>query len=177
MTSCDGAEPISTKADWEDLVLDAQTRRAVEDIVTWQQHRRELEHEAKRGLAVLFYGPPGSGKALAAELIARASGRHAWRVDLAALISKYIGETEKNLARIFDQAANEDWILFFDEADALFGKRDANDRAANQQVAYLLQRIEDFPGVVILATSLSSHLDEAFARRFQSVIRFGKAGG
>ncbi len=177
MTSCDGAEPISTTSDWEDLVLDAETRRAVDDIVSWQQHRRQLEHEMKRGLAVLFYGPPGSGMAAAAGLIARARGRQAWRVDLGALVSKYIGETEKNLGRIFDQAANEDWILFFDEANALFGKRNANDRAANQQVAYLLQRIEDFPGVVILATNLSSHLDEAFARRFQSVIRFGTAGG
>ncbi len=181
MTSCDGAEPISTTSDWEDLVLDAQARRAVEDIVSWQQNRRQLEHGTARGLAVLFCGPAGSGMAAAAGLIAGACGRPAWRVDLAALVCKYAGETEKNLARILDHATSEDWILFFDGADALFGKRgeagDANDRAANQQVAYLLQRIEDFPGVVILTTKLRSHLDEAFARRFQSVIRFGAAGG
>jgi SpoVK/Ycf46/Vps4 family AAA+-type ATPase len=177
MRSCEDAEPISTAADWKDLALDAQAWRAVDDIVKWQQHRPELEHGPKRGLAVLFYGPPHREKRLAAELIARARGGTAYRVDLGALVSKYMGETEKNLARIFDRAAIENWILFFDEADALFGKRsetrDANDRAANQQVADLLQRIEDFPGVVILATNLSSHLDEAFARRFQAVIRFG----
>lgn len=171
MRSCEDAEAISTAADWKDLILDAETRRAVDDIVTWQKHGRELEHGPKRGLAVLFDGPPGE-MATAAALIARSCGRHACRVDLGALATKYIGETEKNLERIFDHAAEEEWILFFDEADALFGKRD---RAANQQVAYLLQRIEDFPGVVILATNLHTHLDEAFARRFQTVIRFGTA--
>ena len=180
MRSCEDAEPISTVADWKDLALDAQARRAVDDIVKWQQHRPELEHGPKRGLAVLFYGPPGTGMTIAAALIARACGGTTYRVDLGALVSKYVGETEKNLARIFEQAANENWILFFDEADAVFGTRtearDANDRAANQQVAYLLQRIEDYPGVVILATNLSAHLDEAFARRFQAVIRFGMGG-
>ncbi|HEX4293000.1 MAG TPA: ATP-binding protein [Rhizomicrobium sp.] len=176
MRSCEDAEPISTAADWNDLVLDAEARRAVDDIVTWQKHRSELEHTPKhehglkRGLAVLFYGSPESAKVLAAKLIAQACGRQARRVDLAALVSKYIGETEKNLGRIFDRAAEEGWVLFFDEADALFGKR--NDRAANQQIAYLLQRIEDYPGVVILSTDLSARLDEAYARRFQSVIRF-----
>jgi SpoVK/Ycf46/Vps4 family AAA+-type ATPase len=178
MASCDGAEPISTARDWDDLVLDAAARRAVDDIVSWRRHAPELEHGAKRehgtkrGLSVLFYGPPGAGRALAAELIARACGGHAYRVDLGALVSRYIGETEKNLARIFDRAAAEGWVLFFDEADALFGKRDGNDRAANQQIAYLLQHIEDYPGVVILATNLRTHLDEEFARRFQSVVRF-----
>ena len=92
------------------------------------------------------------------------------------VVSKYIGETEKNLARVFDQAATRRWILFFDEADALFGKRgavsNANDHHANQEIAYLLQRVEDFPGVVILASNLRSNLDEAFSRRFQSMIYF-----
>ena len=92
------------------------------------------------------------------------------------IVSKYIGETEKNLAKVFDMAENRNWILFFDEADALFGKRTStntsNDRHANQEVAYLLQRIEDFPGTIILATNLRSNIDEAFSRRFQSVIYF-----
>jgi SpoVK/Ycf46/Vps4 family AAA+-type ATPase len=99
-----------------------------------------------------------------------------YRVDISRVISKWIGETEKNLASLFDHAQHQDWILFFDEADSLFGKRtetrNANDRASNQQISYLLQRIEDFPGVVILATNLRSHLEEAFARRFQSMVHF-----
>ena len=99
-----------------------------------------------------------------------------YRVDLSMIVSKYIGETEKNLARVFDMAENRNWILFFDEADALFGKRTttntSNDRHANQEVAYLLQRIEDFPGTIILATNLKSNIDEAFSRRFQSVVYF-----
>jgi len=99
-----------------------------------------------------------------------------YRVDLSMIVSKYIGETEKNLARVFDSAENRNWILFFDEADALFGKRTSaqtsNDRHANQEVAYLLQRIEDFPGTVILATNLRTHIDEAFSRRFQSLVYF-----
>lgn len=99
-----------------------------------------------------------------------------YRIDLSMVVSKYIGETEKNLAKVFDLAQNRNWILFFDEADALFGKRttanSSNDRHANQEVAYLLQRIEDFPGTVILATNLLNNIDEAFLRRFQSVIYF-----
>ena len=99
-----------------------------------------------------------------------------YRIDLSMLVSKYIGETEKNLSNVFDQAENKRWILFFDEADSLFGKRtqtsNANDRFANQETSYLLQRIEDFPGVVILATNLKTNMDDAFSRRFQSVIHF-----
>ena len=96
------------------------------------------------------------------------------------MVSKYIGETEKNLATLFDHAQNRDWVLFFDEADSLFGKRteqrSSNDRAANQQVSYLLQRIEDFPGLVILASNLRGNMDEAFSRRFQSIILFRMPG-
>lgn len=99
-----------------------------------------------------------------------------YRIDLSMIVSKYIGETEKNLAKIFDRAEHQNWILFFDEADALFGQRSegnsSNDRHANQEVAYLLQRIEDFPGMVVLATNLKDNLDEAFFRRFQSVLYF-----
>ncbi len=116
------------------------------------------------------------GKSLTASLLGKSANMDVYRIDLSKVVSKYIGETEKNLSNIFDMAENKDWILFFDEADALFGKRtsasDSKDRYANQEVADLLQRIEDFPGIVILATNLKSNLDEAFARRFQSMIYF-----
>ncbi|MFM8489056.1 MAG: ATP-binding protein, partial [Bacteroidota bacterium] len=107
------------------------------------------------------YGPPGTGKSLTAALIGKEVKREVFRIDLSQVVSKYIGETEKNLAGVFDRASNSQWILFFDEADALFGKRsdtkDAKDRYANQEVAYLLQRIEEYAGVVILATNLKSN--------------------
>lgn len=177
------AERVTTPYAWDDLVLDPPTREEVEDIVTWVRHQDVLMREwrlaqrLKPGFRVLFYGPPGTGKTLTACLMGKATGLAVYRIDLSKVVSKYIGETEKNLARLFDQARHQDWILFFDEADALFGKRTesrtANDRAANQQISYLLQRIESFPGLVILATNLRSNLDEAFARRFQSMIHFG----
>src|SRR6185436_16547972 len=104
-------------------------------------------------------------------VIGKMLGLPVYRVDLSRVVSKYIGETEKNLAALFDHAGDGDMILFFDEADALFGKRGetrtANDRHANQQIAYLLQRIEDCPGLVILASNLQANIDQAFARRFQ----------
>jgi SpoVK/Ycf46/Vps4 family AAA+-type ATPase len=135
-----------------------------------------LAKRLKPGYRALFYGPPGTGKTLTASLLGKTSGKEVYRIDLSMIVSKYIGETEKNLAGIFDLAEHRDWILFFDEADALFGKRTAanssNDRHANQQTAYLLQRIEDFPGVVILASNLKANIDEAFTRRFQSIIYF-----
>lgn len=135
-----------------------------------------LSRFLKAGYRSLFYGPPGTGKTLAATLLGKRNEMDVYRVDLSMIVSKYIGETEKNLARVFDLAENRNWILFFDEADALFGKRTStntsNDRHANQEVAYLLQRIEDFPGIIILATNLRSNIDEAFSRRFQSVIYF-----
>ena len=176
------AQQITTRHDWDDLVLDAATRDEVSDIVTWMKHERDLLHgwglqkRLKAGYRCLFYGPPGTGKTLTACLLGKATGFPVYRIDLSKVISKYIGETEKNLASLFDRAENRRWILFFDEADSLFGKRtesrNANDRAANQQISYLLQRIEDFPGVVILASNLRTHMDEAFSRRFQSLVLF-----
>ena len=128
----------------------------------------------------MFYGPPGTGKTLTASLLGKSAGLDVYRIDLSMVVSKFIGETEKNLANVFDQAENKNWILFFDEADALFGKRtqasSSNDRHANQEVSYLLQRVEDFPGVVILATNLKANLDDAFSRRFQSMIYFPMPG-
>ena len=176
------AQEIATDLEWDDLVLDPVTRQEIEDILTWVQNKDvlmnqwQLKQRVKPGFRSLFYGPPGTGKTLTACLLGKKSGLPIFRIDLSKVISKYIGETEKNLARLFDRAQHQDWILFFDEADSLFGKRietqNSNDRAANQEISYLLQRIEDYSGLAILATNLRSNLDDAFSRRFQAMIRF-----
>ncbi len=176
------AKLIATKLEWDDLILESQILTQVEEIITWIKHGSTLLNEWDLGRRImpgfrsLFYGPAGTGKTLTAGLIGKKAGREVYRVDLSMVISKYIGETEKNLGKIFDKAENKRWILFFDEADALFGKRtdigDAHDRYANQEVSYLLQKVEDYNGVVILATNYKSNLDEAFLRRFQSTIYF-----
>ncbi|TAJ12223.1 ATP-binding protein [Marinilabiliaceae bacterium JC017] len=176
------AKRVTTPLDWENLVLSHEVLEDIEDINTWIRGHGQimdnwgLRRIIKPGYRCLFYGPPGTGKTLTATLLGKRNQMDVYRIDLSMVVSKYIGETEKNLANVFDQAENKNWILFFDEADALFGKRtqagSSNDRHANQEVAYLLQRIEDFPGIVILATNLKSNIDEAFARRFQSVIYF-----
>ncbi len=136
----------------------------------------DLKKRIKPGFRVLFYGASGTGKTFTAALLGKYTGREVYRVDLSMIVSKYIGETEKNLSGVFDKAENKDWILFFDEADALFGKRtgvnDAHDRYANQEVSFLLQRIENYDGLAILSTNLKRNMDEAFMRRFQSVIYF-----
>jgi AAA+ superfamily predicted ATPase len=176
------AQKIITEMDWDDIVLDHTVMEQVEEINTWMQHGTTLlqdwglSKKIRPGYRALFYGPPGTGKTLTATLLGKAACRDVYKVDLSMIVSKYIGETEKNLSKIFDIAQHKNWILFFDEADALFGKRTAanssNDRHANQQTAYLLQRIEDFPGVVILASNLRANMDEAFTRRFQGIIHF-----
>jgi AAA+ superfamily predicted ATPase len=176
------ARSIETQLSWDDLVLHPGTRRQVEEIETWLDHGDTLLNEwgmapkLRPGYRSLFYGPPGTGKTLTACLLGKATGRDVYMVDLALVVSKYIGETEKNLARVFDQAQHKGWILFFDEADALFGKRsetkDAHDRYANQEVSFLLQRIEVFDGIAILASNRRENLDTAFTRRFESIIYF-----
>lgn len=176
------AKRVTTPLGWEDMVLDYQVALQLEEINAWITHHQVIMEDwglkriLKAGYRSLFYGPPGTGKTLAATLLGKRNEMDVYRVDLSMIVSKYIGETEKNLARIFDLAENRRWILFFDEADALFGKRTSaqtsNDRHANQEVAYLLQRIEDFPGTVILATNLRSNIDDAFSRRFQSIVYF-----
>src|SRR6185369_7694969 len=128
------------------------------------------------GVNVLFSGPSGTGKTMAAQVVAGALGLDLYRIDLSRVVSKYIGETEKNLGTIFDEAQSSNAILFFDEADALFGKRsevkDAHDRYANIEVAYLLQRIESYDGVAIMATNLRQNIDEAFTRRLDFLVDF-----
>ena len=180
------AKRIETGMEWEDLVLEPHAMEEVEEIRTWIQHGATLlndwgmGHKIKPGFRSLFYGPPGTGKSLTACLLGKTFSMEVYRIDLSLVVSKFIGETEKNLSQVFDRAIHQQWILFFDEADALFGKRtqtsSSNDRYANQEVAYLLQRVEDFPGVVILATNLKANIDEAFARRFQSMIYFATPG-
>lgn len=176
------AERIETLMTWDDLVLPATTYQEVQELLVWLQHGDTLlrgwgmNRIIKPGYRALFHGPPGTGKTLTAALLGKLTGRDVFRVDLSMIVSKFIGETEKNLAHLFDRAENKDWILFFDEADALFGKRtgvrDAHDRYANQEVSYLLQRVETFGGLVILASNFKANIDEAFIRRFQSIIHF-----
>ncbi len=176
------AKRIETGLDWSDLVLSNSTLEQVNEINLWIRHSKTLLHEwglEKRlapGYKVLFYGPPGTGKTFTASLIGKQTGFDVYRIDLSMVISKYIGETEKNLSGIFNAASDKEWILFFDEADALFGKRsdlkDSHDRYANQEVAYLLQKIEEHNGVVILSSNMRSNIDDAFTRRFQNVIHF-----
>jgi len=176
------AELVEIKMDWNDLVLNAQTLSEVKGLLTWLKHGQVLldDHgmgkRLKPGFRALFHGPPGTGKTLTAGLLGKHTGRDVYKVDLSMVVSKFIGETEKNLANLFDRAENKDWILFFDEADALFGKRtnvrDAHDKYANQEVSFLLQRVESYAGLVILASNFRSNIDEAFSRRFQSIIHF-----
>ncbi len=176
------AKRVNTNLDWDDLVLAPFVMEEVMEIKSWVEHEQLIQERwglkkmVKPGYRALFHGPPGTGKTLTASLLGKALDKEVYRIDLAMTISKYIGETEKNLAKVFDLAEYNDWILFFDEADALFGKRtitqSSNDRYANQEVSYLLQRIEDFPGLTILASNFKSNIDDAFARRFQSMIYF-----
>lgn len=176
------AKKIESSLDWDDLIVDDSVRISLNEISDWLHYKSLILDEwnfntrLKKGYRVLFYGPPGTGKTFAATLIGKSCEKAVFRVDLSMIVSKYIGETEKNLAGLFDMAEGKDWILFFDEADALFGKRTeakgSNDRYANQEVAYLLQRIEDYKGLIILATNLKDNIDEAFGRRFQTTVQF-----
>lgn len=178
------AQLLETDMIWEDLIIPNHTKSQLENLENWLQfHDQLLQHpelgkRTKKGYRTLFHGPPGTGKTLTASLLGKYAKRPVYRIDLSLLVSKYIGETEKNMAGIFKRAENKDWILFFDEADALFSKRtetdSSNDRFANQEVSYLLQRVENYNGMVILATNFKQNIDEAFIRRFQSLIHFPK---
>ena len=176
------AREIHTKMVWDDLVLPQETIDQIRDLENWLNYGNilledwHMDRKLKPGYRVLFHGPPGTGKTLTASLLGKYTGREVFKIDLSLVVSKFIGETEKNLANLFDKAENKNWILFFDEADALFGKRtnvrDAHDKYANQEVSFLLQRTENYAGLVILATNFKNNIDDAFARRFQSHIYF-----
>ena len=169
---------------WDDLVVPDRQRELLQSISAYLRHRDRVLSEwgyektvaRTQGLKVLFAGESGTGKTMSAQVLAAELGLEMFRVDLATIVSKYIGETEKNLDRIFNAAEGSNAILFFDEADALFGKRseisDSHDRYANIEVAYLLQKMEGYPGAVILATNYRRNIDDAFVRRLDFVIDY-----
>ncbi len=180
----DLAERIDARAGWDDLVLPAEQRRSLTEIVAHVRRRGIVYRRwgfgaassRGHGVAALFGGPSGTGKTMAAEVVARELALDLYRIDLSSVVSKYIGETEKNLQRIFDAAEAGGAILLFDEADALFGKRsevkDSHDRYANIEVSYLLQRMESYRGLAVLTTNLPDALDPAFRRRLRFIVQF-----
>ena len=175
--------PIDTSVGWADLILPERDTAALHELCARVRHRGRVLDEwgfarglLGRGVLGLFAGPPGTGKTLAARVVAAELDLPLFRVDIGQVVSKYIGETEKNLARVFSSAAGTGAVLLFDEADALFGKRtavrDSHDRYANQEVAYLLARVEEYDGLALLTTNLSDNIDAAFLRRVTTVLSF-----
>jgi ATP-dependent 26S proteasome regulatory subunit len=178
------ARKINPRYGWDDIVLPGDQVDLLNEIVSTVRCRPKVLDEwgigrklaSSRGVTALFSGPPGTGKTMAAEIIAAELNLDLYKIDLSTVVSKYIGETEKNLERIFNEAETSNAILFFDEADALFGKRsevrDSHDRYANIEISFLLQRMEAYNGVTILATNLRANLDDAFTRRLQFAVDF-----
>ncbi len=178
------ARKVQPKFRWHDIVLPQDQMLQLREIADWVKHGSRVYDEWNfdskvslgRGLNVLFAGPSGTGKTMAAEILANELSIDLYKIDLATVVSKYIGETEKNLDRVFGEARSSNAILFFDEADAIFGKRsevrDSHDRYANIEIAYLLQKMEEYDGIAILATNLRKNLDEAFARRMHFCVEF-----
>jgi SpoVK/Ycf46/Vps4 family AAA+-type ATPase len=178
------ARKLKPQYTWDEIVLPMEQITQMTDICNQVKYRQlvfgEWGFDQKlslgKGLNILFSGPPGTGKTMAADVIARDLHLELYKIDLSQVVSKYIGETEKNLAKVFEEAETSNAILFFDEADALFGKRsevkDAHDRYANIEIGYLLQRMEEYEGIVILATNLNKNMDEAFLRRMHFVVEF-----
>jgi DNA polymerase III delta prime subunit len=180
------ARPANAAFRWSDLVLPAHLKRALEDFqfeasertLFWEQPNARRLFMEGRGLIALFNGPPGTGKTMAAQILAAELQLEIYRIDLSTVVSKYVGESSKNIERILSAAKHMDVVLLFDEADALFGKRtevkDAHDRYANMETNFLLQAIEQYPGIVILSCNKKSGIDPAFMRRFRYVLEFPK---
>ncbi|WOJ90447.1 ATP-binding protein [Methylocapsa polymorpha] len=180
----DQAQRLETATKWEDLVLPEAQKAALQEIVAQVRQRAKVYDQwgfaakSARGLGVsaLFSGTSGTGKTLAAEIMANELRLDLYRIDLSQVVSKYIGETEKNLRRVFEAAEAAGAVLLFDEADALFGKRsevkDSHDRYANMEVSYLLQRMESYRGLAVLTTNMQQALDPAFKRRLRFIIHF-----
>jgi SpoVK/Ycf46/Vps4 family AAA+-type ATPase len=178
------ATPITRLSKWEQVALPEDVIDSIREFLGRVQHRRKVYEEwgydsrmsSSRGLTALFHGPPGTGKSMVASLIARELGLDLYRIDLAQVTSKWIGETEKNLAEVFDAAEDGQCVILFDEADSLFAKRtevkSSVDRYANLEVNYLLQRLDTFEGVAILTTNLEGSLDNAFKRRLSLRLSF-----
>ncbi|MGN6243356.1 MAG: ATP-binding protein, partial [Motilibacteraceae bacterium] len=178
-----GAAAVRPRATLEDLVLPAEVASGVRQLLAWARHRDQVLAQGPlmgkgkgAGITALFTGSPGTGKTLAANVIADSLGVDLYQVDLSGVVDKYVGETEKNLERVFRAAERLNCVLFFDEADSLFGSRsevrDSRDRYANLEVSYLLQRMEQFDGIAVLATNLRGNLDVAFSRRLHFVLHF-----
>jgi AAA+ superfamily predicted ATPase len=175
---------MTPKFRWNDIVLPADTLKQLQEICACVNHRQTVfggwgfdrKFSLGKGLNILFSGGSGTGKTMSAEIIALELGLDLYKIDLSSVVSKYIGETERNLSRIFGEAETSNSILFFDEADALFGKRsdvkDAHDRYANIEINYLLQKLDEYEGIIILATNLKNNLDAAFARRLNYAVEF-----
>jgi len=178
------AQQIHPQYHWDDIILPRDQKELLLETCSYIKHYHTVydnwgfgrKLSRGKGLNILFAGPSGTGKTMAAEIMANELGLDLYKIDLSAIVSKYIGETEKNLDRIFREGQNSNAILFFDEADALFGKRsevrDSHDRYANIEIAYLLQKMEVYEGMVILATNLRKNMDEAFARRMHFTLEF-----
>lgn len=179
------AHLLKTNLEWNDLVINPTTATKLDEIRAFLDHSETLRESwglkkhMKAGYRALFYGPSGTGKTLAATLLGNHIGREVYRVDISSVVSKYIGETAKNLNALFNTAEDKNWILFFDEGDALFGKRvdtaqadDKNSHYGNQDIAFLLQRIENYNGLVIVASNFRKNIDDAFSRRFQNLVLF-----
>lgn len=176
------AKRIKTMLRSGDIMMNNEIIRHYRNLKEWIEFNPRLMDEwgmkkrLRQGYRVLFYGPAGTGKTLTANVLGNETMKEVYKIDLSMVVSKYIGETEKNLELLFARAEDKNWILFFDEADAIFGKRtsvkDAHDKYANQEVSYLLQRIEEFNGLVILATNMKNNIDDAFIRRFNDIVKF-----
>lgn len=174
---------LHTKKTWKDLILDEKTSILVEQAQKWVVHydtvRQHKGVGTMKGYRLLMSGPSGTGKTLTASLLGQAAGKPLYRIDISNIVDKYVGEATKRLRKVFDMAATHDWILFFDEGDALFGKRSSgggssNERYANQEVSYLLYKLEEYEGMIFLATNKGTAIDSAFERRFDSLIEFQK---
>jgi len=180
------AYQLDIKASWDDLKLPAKTKYILQEVVNHVKYKAEIfetngfnqKYSRNKGVSVLFTGESGTGKTMAAEVLANELQLNLFRIDLSQVINKYIGETEKNLKQIFDAAEAGGCILLFDEADAIFGKRsevkDSHDRYSNIQVGYLLQRMEEFEGVAILTTNMKNSFDKAFERRIRFIVPFDR---
>lgn len=174
---------LTTGKTWDDLVVDERTEILLEQARKWVRHYDEVRQQPgmteAKGYRLLMAGPSGTGKTLTAALLGQAAGKPLYRIDVSSIVDKYVGETSKRLRQVFDLAEQHDWILFFDEGDALFGKRSSgtgssNERYANQEVAYLLYKLEEYQGMIFLATNHKGAIDAAFERRFDSLVTFSK---
>jgi hypothetical protein len=174
---------LSTKKNWEDLILDEKTGILIDQAKKWVAHYDQVRQSkgvnAMNGYRLLMSGPSGTGKTFTAALLGKTANKPVYRIDISNIVDKYVGEATKRLRKVFDMAATHDWILFFDEGDALFGKRSSgsgssNERYANQEVSYLLYKLEEYEGMIFLATNKGTAIDSAFERRFDSLIEFQK---